>query len=205
MNVNAKRRYNSSKRQDQANATRRRILRVAKELFASQGYATATMEAIAYEAKVAPATLYLHFSGKPAVIAAMAENLVAAPELSVEHVLRELNPIEQLRIGAHIIRTLNEQSWVVADILRGLRGTDEELARLWALWQERHLTSVKRAVEAVAARDSLRTGLSIDEATDMLYAIAGTEVYRALIQERGWSPDRYEQWLFQFGCRELLK
>jgi AcrR family transcriptional regulator len=205
MTVNSKRRYNSTKRQDQADATQRRILRVAEELFASQGYATVTMEAIAGEAKVAPATLYLHFSGKSAVIAAMAENLAAAPDLSVDHVLRELNPVEQLRIGAHILRTLNERSWVVADILRGLRGSDEELARLWALWQERHLTSVRRAVEAVAARDSLRRGLTLDEATDLLYAIAGTEVYRALIQERGWSPERYEHWLFQFGCRELLK
>jgi hypothetical protein len=41
-------------------------------------------------------------------------------------------------------------------------------------------------------------------ATDELYALAGTDVYRALTLERGWTPERYERWLFEAVCRELL-
>ncbi len=41
-------------------------------------------------------------------------------------------------------------------------------------------------------------------AADMFYALAGTEVYRALVQERGWSPEQYERWLFETACRELF-
>jgi hypothetical protein len=56
----------------------------------------------------------------------------------------------------------------------------------------------------VQARGALRPGLTLDEAVDVYYALAGTDVYRSLVRERGWSPERYEHWLFEFGCRELL-
>jgi AcrR family transcriptional regulator len=198
------RRYHSPKRQQQADATRRRILASAKRLFAEQGYAAATMEAIAQTARVSLATLYLHFPGRMAVVGALAEEIVTAPELSVERVVLEVDLVEQLRIAARTMRQLNERSWVVTDILRSQQGSDPEVARLWALWQQRHLDAMRRGVAALAARGGLRPELSVEAAADVFYALAGTEVYRALVQERGWSPDQYERWLFETGCRELL-
>jgi AcrR family transcriptional regulator len=201
---NPARRYYSPKRRQQADATRRRILAAAERLFAEHGYAAVTMEAIAREAGVSLATIYLHTPGRAAVVGALAEAIVAAPELSVELVEQAADPVEQLRIGAHIQRLLNERSWVVTDILRSQRGSDPELGRLWAIWQQRHLDAMRRAMAALAQRGALRAGLTVEAAADMFYALAGTEVYRALIQERGWPPARYEQWLFELACRELL-
>lgn len=202
-----KRRYHSPKRQQQAGATRRRILVAAERLFAARGYATVTMEEIAREAKVSLATVYLHFASRAAVVGALAEEITAAPELSVEqveHALQDADPVEQLRIGAHIMRQLNERAWLVADILRAQRGNDPELERIWTLWRQRHLDAMRRASEAISARGGLRSGLRGEEAADTLYALTGTEVYRALVLERGWTPDRYERWLFETACRELL-
>jgi AcrR family transcriptional regulator len=199
-----KRGYHSPKRQQQADATRRRILAAAERLFAAEGYAAVMMEAIAREARVALATVYLHFAGRAAMVGALAEEIVSAPELSVEQVIQDLDPAEQARVGARIMRQLNERAWLVADILRSHRGQDRELERLWILWQERHLDAMRRAAEAIAARGGLRPGLSIEAATDALYALMGTEVYRALVLERGWTPARYERWLFEAASRELL-
>jgi AcrR family transcriptional regulator len=201
---NSTRHYHSPKRQQQADATRRRILAAAERLFAARGYTAVTTEDIARQAKVSLATVYLHFPGRAAVIGALAEEITAAPELSVERVIQDADPIEQVRIGARILRQLNERSWLIADILRSHRGTDLELERLWALWQQRHLNAMRRSVTALEVRGALRPGLSIEEAADVLYAIAGTEVYRALTQERGWTPAQYERWLFETACRELL-
>ncbi|HEU5424626.1 MAG TPA: hypothetical protein VFU72_13865, partial [Nitrolancea sp.] len=89
-------------------------------------------------------------------------------------------------------------------ILRGAHGSDEELAELWLAWQERHLYAMRRAVESLVARDALRPGLAPDEAVDVLYALAGTEVYRSLVRERGWAPERYEDWLFRTIRTELV-
>ena len=199
------RRYHSPQRQEQASATRRRILEVAARLFADRGYAATTMQAVASEAGVSLATVYLHFAGRAAMVVALAEEVVAAPDLSVERVEREPDPVAQVRLSAGIIRRLNERSWVLTDILRSQRGRDEELTRLWARWQGGHLEAVRRAVAALAERGGLRAGLSAEEATDILYAVAGTEVYRAIVHERGWSPARYEEWLFALACWYILE
>lgn len=196
--------YHSPQREEQANATRRRILAEAAALFAGQGFSAVTMQAIARQAGVSLATVYLYFPGKAAIVETLAEEIVAAPDLSVEHLERETDPIEQVRLGAAIIRLLNERSWLVTDILRSARGTDDRLAHVWAIWQQRHDQAIRRAVDAIEARGSLRQGLAADEATDILYALAGTEVYRTLVGERGWTSERYERWLFRLGCRELL-
>ena len=201
---NQTRRYDSPRRRQQASATRRRILAAAERLFAEQGYAAVTMEAIARVAGVSLATIYLHFPGRAAVVGALAEEILAAPELSVEQVAQGADPVGQIRVGARILRQLNERSWLITDILRSQRGGDPEVERLWALWQQRHLDAMHRAMAAIAREGGLRPELSVETAADVFYALAGTEVYRALVQERGWAPERYERWLFETGCRELL-
>lgn len=204
MTVKSQRRYNSPERDERANATRRHVLIAAEELFAKSGFAAVTMQAIARKARVSPATVYLYFPGKAALVAALAEDVAASPDLSVEQVERENDPVQQLRTGAHIMRLLNERAWLVADILRNAQGTNKGLSQTWRRWQERHLEAIRRAVTALDNGNALRTTLTPDEAVDIGYTLAGTDVYRALVRERGWSPDQYEQWLFRLTCRELL-
>ena len=204
MSVRTPRRYASPQRDEQASATRRCILAAAEQLFAGHGFAAVAMPRIAEHAGVSLATVYLYFPGKAAIVRALADELAAMPDLSVEQVEREPDPVRQLRRGAGIIRRLNERAWLLADILRGAHGTDERLTKVWAVWQQRHLDANRRAVEALQAHGGLRPGLGVDEAVDILYALTGTDVYRALVRERGWSAARYQRWLFRFGCRELL-
>lgn len=204
MSVKSRGAYNSPQRAEQANATARQILDAAGVLFAERGYVAVTMAEIARSAGVSVATVYLRFPGKAAIVAAMAEAIVADADLSVEHVEREPDLIQQLRTAARIIRTLNERSWLVMEILRSAHGTDALLASIWSVWREQHLVAVRRGIEAIDARGGLRAGLLLDEAIDTFYALAGTDVYRALVRERGWTPDRYQQWLLEIGCRELL-
>ncbi|MFN8590146.1 MAG: helix-turn-helix domain-containing protein [Thermomicrobiales bacterium] len=204
MDVKPPRPYVSPHRAEQANATRRRLLAAAETLFAERGFSATTMGAIASTAGVSPATVYLYFPSKAAIVAGLAAAITDAPDLSVEQVEGELDPVSQLRVGAAIIRRLNERSWLVADVLRGAQGGEQGLAEIWTIWQQQHLDAVQRGVAALHARGALRAGLPLDEAVDTFYALAGTDVYRALVRERGWSPDRYEAWLFRLGCAELL-
>ena len=41
---------------------------------------------------------------------------------------------------------------------------------------------------------SLRPGLDMDAATDVVYALGSPETYRLLVTDRGWSRDRFERW-----------
>lgn len=204
MDVKPPRSYVSPQRAEGANATRQRLLAAAETLFAERGFAATTMGAIARAAGVSPATVYLHFPGKAAVVAGLADAITVAADLSVEHVEQAPDPVTQLRIGAAILRRLNERSWLVAEVLRGAQGGEQGLAEIWATWRQQHLDAIRRGIAALHAGGALREGLTLDEAVDTFYAIAGTDVYRALVRERGWSPDRYEAWLFRLGCSELL-
>jgi hypothetical protein len=130
--------------------------------------------------------------------------VAASADLSVEQLEDETDPVQQLRIGSHIIRRLNERSWLVTDILRSAQGADPGLSETWRLWAERHLAAVRRAVASLESRGALSRDVTLDNAVDVFYALAGTDVYRALVRERGWSPDQYERWLFGLACRELL-
>jgi AcrR family transcriptional regulator len=181
MNVKPRRSYVSPSRTEQVNATRRHILSAAESLFAEHGFATVTMGAIAKRAGVSPANLYLYFPGKVALVAALAEEIVAAPDLSVEHVERETDPVHQLRVAAANIRQLNERSWLVAEVLRSAQGSGQGLTEVLITWQRRHLDAIKRGIVSLESRGALREGLAVDEAVDVFYALAGTEVYRALV------------------------
>jgi prophage antirepressor-like protein len=59
-----------------------------------------------------------------------------------------------------------------------------------------------RFIESVA--DALDPGVSKREATDLLWAFSNEELYRELVEERGWSPDRFERWLAATLRQQLL-
>ena len=43
--------------------------------------------------------------------------------------------------------------------------------------------------------DALAPDLSAQSATDLLWAFSNEELYRELVEERGWTADRFEGWL----------
>lgn len=109
-----------------------------------------------------------------------------------------------MRIGARILRALNERSWAVADILRTARAIDEDLGVVWREWQRRHEHAIRRAVVSLEAKGDLRQDVSVEDAVIAFMTVSGTDVYRMLVGELGWTADRYEAWLFRLGCTELL-
>jgi hypothetical protein len=50
----------------------------------------------------------------------------------------------------------------------------------------------------------LRSGLSFEEATDVLWVLTSYDLYRMLVVEQSWEPERYESWLAQLLVQHLL-
>src|SRR3954463_11648367 len=71
-----KRTYDASSRRAAAEAPRDRICAAAEELFLRDGYARTSIRAVATEAGVAEATVYLAFPNKPALLDAV---IIRAP------------------------------------------------------------------------------------------------------------------------------
>lgn len=51
---------------------------------------------------------------------------------------------------------------------------------------------------------TVRTGVSVDQAADTIWATASAEMFILLTVERGWTLDQYEQWLADTWRRLLL-
>lgn len=61
-----------------------------------------------------------------------------------------------------------------------------------------------KLVQDLEAAGGLRSGLSTDEAADVIWATNSSELYVLLTVEREWPPDRNERWLADTWCRLLL-
>jgi AcrR family transcriptional regulator len=78
-----KRRYDTSRRQEQARENRRRILAAASALFREKGYAGTSMPEVAKAAGVAVQTVYKAFANKATLLKAVFDVTVAGDDEDV--------------------------------------------------------------------------------------------------------------------------
>jgi AcrR family transcriptional regulator len=200
-NVNAPR---TTHRQRQALETRAQIVTAARRLFATRGYAGTTIQAIADESGIAVPTIYGAFHSKRGILegarlAMLAESEI--PALMLE-AIAEPDSARKLGLAAKWIRQQMERS---SDVIRAFREAsrlDSEAAADHRRILDNRGRSMARFIESLA--DALDPGVSKREATDLLWAFSNEELYRELVEERGWSPDRFERWLAATLRQQLL-
>jgi AcrR family transcriptional regulator len=188
-------------RQRQAAETRRRIAAAARELFRERGYGATTIAAIATRAGVAVPTIYKTFVNKPGVLAAIVESwreeFVPGGFDSV--------PADGAAAIAWWARTARQQwetGYDIAMIFAGAIASEPAVRQELAKRLRYRTAAVARVAEAVA--QAPRPRLSVPEAAAIISALTLPEVYRELVQDRGWSPDDYEAWIKQTLTQQLL-
>src|SRR5829696_7604341 len=121
-----KRTYDSSRRQAQANETRRHILEAARKLFMERGYAGATAEAIAAEAGVSAQTIYAIFKNRRKILVSLMnvasltgeeDHLPVHERSGAQAVARETDQRSQLRMFADIVAYNLNQAAAVFEIM----------------------------------------------------------------------------------------
>jgi AcrR family transcriptional regulator len=207
--VKPRRRYRSERRREQAEQTRQRVLDAAYTLFDERGYEAATIAAIAAEAGVSAETVYARFDNKRTLFgelmqrAVRGEDSAPVPEQSGPRALAALSDQrEQLRRFAADIVLRIERAGPMMAVLAGAPRTDPELAELLARLQADRLRNLGILVDAVAANGPLR--LDRDQAVETVWALASPDVHRLLTQIRGWTRERYCDWLSETLAAVLL-
>jgi AcrR family transcriptional regulator len=192
-----------SRRAERAEQTRRRIVESATALFDARGYAATTMEAIAERADVAVETVYSRFRTKMTLLDAILEPAVVGvadgrdlfdlPEFAE---IRECSDQrDQVRMLARFSRGILQRSATAHRILRSAAGSDPKAAELQRRDAERRGDAQRSYIEMLLANGPLRDGLSADEAAATYSALSNPSSYALLVDERGWTPERFEQWL----------
>jgi AcrR family transcriptional regulator len=210
--VKAKRPYNSTRRQAQAAATRRDILDAAQRLFAERGYAATTMDAIAAEAAVALKTVYVAFDTKSGLLRALWNHLLrdgrdevpVAQQPWYRGVLEEPDPARQVQMAAENSRVVKLRIGAILEVIRSAAPTEPDISALWDRIQSEFHANQRVIVESLDEKGALVPGLDVDHATDILWTLNHPNVWQLLVEERGWSPERYERWCADTACSQLL-
>ena len=210
--VKSRRRYDSPRRREQAAATRRQILAAAQELFERDGYAATSMAAIASTAGVSLKTVYLAFETKSGLLRALWHLLLRGDEAGVpvgeqrwfREVLEQPDPARQLRLNMRNSRMVKARAGALMEVIRSAASGEPEIDALWARIQAEFHANQRAIVQSLEAKGALRAGLDVAAATDVLWALNHPSMYWLLAGDRGWAPERYEEWLGDLLCSQLL-
>lgn len=188
------------------------VVQAARTLFLDRGYAATTIEAISGLSDVPPATVYRLFSSKLGILRALLDVAIVGDDEAIPlqdrpHVrtlLADPDPRNQLAGFAGITRGVNTQAAPLYRILVSAAGSDPHAAALLAEYTRHRQQGQGRIARSLARAGSLRSTLRARDAADVIHALMSPEVYRLLISDRGWSPERYEQWLTATLIEQLL-
>jgi hypothetical protein len=89
-------------------------------------------------------------------------------------------------------------------VIRDAAPIDDDIHALWTLIQTDFYANQRAIVELLHDRESLRAGLDVTRATDILWTLNHPDLWHLLVSWRGWTPDEYEQWFADTSCSQLL-
>lgn len=210
--VKTRRRYESPIRQEQARDTRRRVLEAARQLFLARGYIATPIGAIAQEAGVAAQTVYVTFGNKRTILAALMDLSLGGDDEPVgllerpgpQRMRDEPDQRRQLRMMAHGIREILDRAGPLFEVVRAAAAADPEIAEMYRRLQDERLRNMTMVVGWVAEKRPLKEGITLADASDIVWTLTSADVHRLLRAERGWTGERYERWLGAALIESLL-
>jgi AcrR family transcriptional regulator len=181
------------------------ILGAAGALFRERGYAGTSMTQIATEAGVVVETIYRGFGSKRALFRAVIEAVLAGGgargDVPVEErpairaVIDEPDPRRQIALYAETQPGIHRRSGPLLRALRDGMATDPELRAVWDEMEAWRLTGQGRFVAMLGEKGAIRAGLSVEQARDVVWTLCSLAVHDLLVVERGWTAERYQEWL----------
>jgi hypothetical protein len=120
-------------------------------------------------------------------------------------VLSEPDPERQLRLNTRNSLMVKTRAGAMLEVIRDAASMDPDIGALWARIQVEFHDNQRAVVQSIADKGALTRDLDVGLAADILWSLNHPNLYALLIGERGWSAERYERWLGDLLCAELLK
>jgi AcrR family transcriptional regulator len=188
------------------------VVNAARTLFVERGYAGTTMEAISDLADVPPATVYRLFASKLGILKALLDVSIAGDDApvavpdrpQVRAAVTTADPREQLARFVAVAREINVRAAPVYQVLVSAAQVEPEAAALLAVIARQRHEGQRNLARSLARKGALRDGVRQRDAEDVIHALMSPEVFRLLVVDRGWSPDRYAEWLTATLAVQLL-
>jgi AcrR family transcriptional regulator len=211
-NVKPDRHHGTAAPQARTRRTKASVVDAARGLFDERGYAATTIEAISERSDTPQATIYRLFASKLGILKAVIdvaivgddEDVAMADRPQVRELLADLDGQERLAQFAALLRDLMARTAPVHRLLADAARSDPDAASLLAEIADQRQAGQRRIARSLARSGALRAGVRERDAADIIHALASPEVYGLLVLDRGWSAERYERWMADSLCQQLL-
>lgn len=198
--------YDNSARVELAGRTRTTIVETARELLLDGGYPGMTVASLARSAGVSPQTVYNSIGGKPAVVKAVYDRLMAGDDAEVpmsdrpefQAMFRAADRPAFARAYAAWVR---DRAVRVGPLLGALlaHGTDAALVDFAATIEQERYVGTTHAITGLRDRIGLppqyRGRRGLQRLVDAVWTLNSPDAYDRLVRRRGWSAKEYERWL----------
>lgn len=193
--------YHSPLREERARQTRNTVLRAARRLFETHGFAATTIKDIAQEASVSEPTVYSTFGSKAALVIELLEHLEQDASLQQDDTSSD-SPERALVawLDAHV-RIFEGGRSLLRVMMQALG--QPGVAQLADKGDHHRRRAIEHVLSHFADGRRLSPDLDIAAATDQAWAISSVAVYLDLTDRCRWTTAQYRTWL-ERAIRQLL-
>ena len=216
MPKSVKRPYESRLRAEQALFSRRAIVAAAARMFGAQGYVAVSVDAIAGAAGVSRATVFNAIGGKAELLRAAFRSAFGAaagsPDDAMPLVARPRSMEVRASLSAHeylvgyagVCTSIHRHMALIYEAIREAARADPNVAKLWEEVNDERHRGAQTIVADVRKRASLRPGLTVAHAADLVWMLNDPVHFHMLVLGRGWPEARFSAWLARALETELL-
>jgi len=197
MSTERKRKYVSVLRDDAAQVTRDRVLSAAKALFVRHGIDRVTIAQIAERGKVAASTVFALYKSKEGILRElMSQAIFGQRYQSANAQLKEVtDPVKLIALTSHVARAIYEGESSDLGLIRGASAFSPALRKLEQEFETTRFEMQEERLRLLFSQAKQKKGLGFDEARRILWMYTSRDVFRMLVHEGGWTPDKYQKWL----------
>jgi AcrR family transcriptional regulator len=206
-----RRAYDSSRRRAQAKETRAAVVRAARDLFIEQGYGRTTIADIAEHAGVSVETIYSAFGNKATLLHQAWDITVGGDDEEV--VFHERPEVMAIRGEPDLARRFllhatfsTQTAQRIAPfqlMVQSAAGTEPAAAEMLDEMGRQRLAGM-----TVMAGEAAKTGqlaVTEDECRDVVWTMTDGTLWHRLVNERGWSNERFAEWLGRTWVDQLVR
>ncbi|WP_122818980.1 TetR/AcrR family transcriptional regulator [Nocardioides pantholopis] len=211
VNAPGARRYDSPVRREQAEATRRAVLRAARALFTTRGYAETSVAEIARRAGVSVDTVYASVGRKPALLLAVHDMVLGAAEEPVpaedrdyvRRIREAASAEEKIRRYADALGERLPQTVPLDRALREAGARDPACREVREAIGRRRRANMLLFAQDLQATGRLRPELTLEQVADLVWSMNSPEYFQ-LLADAGYPPERYADLVADVWTRTLL-
>lgn len=196
-----RRSYDSSRRRAQAEENRSAIVRAARDLFIAQGYGRTTIADIADSAGISVETIYAAFGNKPTLLHKAWDITVGGDDQDVvfherpEVVAIRNEPDLAERLMLHATFSTKTATRIAPFQLMVQSAAEAEPAAAAMLEEMGRQRLAGMTVMAAGAAQTEQLAVTEDECRDVIWSMTDGMLWHRLVNERGWSNERFAEWL----------